>query len=198
MLFFILSLVFGTETPLLAIQLLWLNVITDGFQDLSLSLEKPEPGIMKEKPRPTNESLFSRSMVIQSSIMGTTIGGVVFVAWMILYKMLNFDIVVARSLIMALMVFMQNIHAFNCKSEKQSLFKCNFTQNWFFLVSVVGSIGLQIVFMEVDALSHLLDLTTVPYKELFILLGISFVVLVVCELYKLIVRKVDRKLSISN
>lgn len=187
-LFFILGLLWGTETPLLAIQLLWINVVTDGFQDLSLSLERPEPGIMTEKPRPTNESLFSKSMMSQSAIMGSIIGLVVFSSWIVLLKVLHFETIVARSLIMALMVFLQNLHAFNCRSEKRSITKVPFASNWFFLVAVVGSIGLQILFMEVPLLSKFLELTTVPYIELVILLAISFVVIVVSELYKLTLR----------
>ena len=192
-LFFILAIACGAGTPLLAIQLLWLNVITDGFQDLALSLEKPEKGIMQEKPRPTTESLFSKSMVSECCVMGATIGLVVFGAWMILTQVLKYEIVVARSLVMALMVFMQNIHALNCKSEKQSLTKLNFTSNWFFLVSVFGSIGLQILFMEIPVLSQLLDLTTVHYGTLALLLLVSVSIFVVCELYKLVVRKLESK-----
>jgi len=188
-LFFILSLVFGTATPLLAIQLLWLNVVTDGFQDLSLSLEAPEDGIMQEKPRPTNESLFSKSMVIQSGVMGVTIGLIVFVTWIILVKALCLDLVVARSLVMALMVFLQNLHAFNCRSEKKSISKISLLSNKFFIVSVLGSIGLQILFMEVESLSALLDLTTVSYSSLLVLLIVSFVVIAVCEVFKALVRR---------
>ena len=156
----------------MAIQLLLLNVITDGLQDLSLSLEKPEKDIMNQKPRPTNESLFSKSMVIQCLTIGLTIGLVVFGAWMMFVKGFGYDIIVARSLVMTLMVFLQNVHAINCKSEKHSIFKVDFKSNWFFLVSVLGSIGLQVLFMEVDALSHLLDLTTVPYFEVAILFAV--------------------------
>lgn len=194
-LFFILALVCGTPAPLVAIQLLWLNVITDGLQDLSLSLEKPEKDIMNQKPRPTNESLFSKSMVAQCLTIGLTIGLVVFGAWMIFVKGFSYDIIVARSLVMALMVFLQNVHAINCKSEKHSIFKVDFKSNWFFLVSVFGSIGLQVLFMEVDALSHLLDLTTVPYFEVAILFAVSLIVVVVSEIYKIFVRRKDKKIN---
>lgn len=192
-LFFILALICGAGTPLLAIQLLWLNVITDGLQDLSLSLEKPEKDIMNEKPRPTNESLFSKSMVSQCLVGGLTIGLLVFGAWMIFTKGLKYDIVVARSLVMALMVFLQNIHAFNCRSEKQSVFKISLSSNWFFVVSVTGSIGLQILFMEIPFLSQFLDLTTVPYLEMFLLLAVAFTILLVSELYKLVLRRKTSK-----
>lgn len=200
-LFFILALVCGAGTPLLAIQLLWLNVVTDGFQDLSLSLEKPEDGIMDEKPRPTNESLFSRSMVAESSVMGLTIGLVIFAVWMILPTLFGSRfadqkqfLIFARSIVMALMVFMQNFHAFNCRSEKTSIFKLKLN-NWFFVVSVLASVGLQILFMEIPFLSQFLELTTVSYLILGILIAISLVVIVVSEIYKLIVRKKSKTVA---
>lgn len=192
-LFFLFAMLCGAGTPLLPIQLLWLNVVTDGFQDLSLSLEQPEPNIMNEKPRSTKESLFSKSMVAQCSIMGGTIGLIVFAVWMILTQGMHLDIVVARSLTMTLMVFLQNAHALNCRSEKTSLFKTSYKTNWFFYVSVIGSIGLQILFIEVGRLSHLLELTTVPYSILAILLAVSLIILVVCEIYKLIIRKLQKR-----
>ena len=192
-LFFILALVCGAGTPLLPIQLLWLNIITDGMQDVSLSLEKPEKNIMLEKPRSTKESLFSKTIVGESFVMGGFIGLVVFGSWMILTQTLKLDITVARSLVMTLMVLLQNVHAFNCRSEKQSLFKINFKSNWFFLVSVLGSVGLQILFMEVPALSQLLELTTVPYDILLILVAVSLTAFAVGEIYKLIVRNLNKK-----
>jgi magnesium-transporting ATPase (P-type) len=194
-LFFLLAIACGTATPLLAIQLLWLNVITDGLQDLSLSLEKPEANIMFEKPRPTNESLFSKSMVVQCLVMGMTIGLIVFGTWIVLVMGLNFELTVARSLVMTLMVFLQNLHAFNCRSEKQSIFKISLGSNKFFAMSVIGSIGLQILFMEIPTLSKLLDLTTVPYLTLLLILAVSFIVILVCELFKIIQRKNIKKVG---
>lgn len=194
-LFFILAMVCGAGTPLLPIQLLWLNVVTDGFQDMALSLESPEPNIMQEKPRSTKESLFTKSMVSQVLVMGGTIGLVVFGAWMIFTNAMNLDLIVARSLVMALMVFMQNAHAINCRSETRSTLKISFRKNWFFAISVFGSIGLQILFMEISALSKLLELATVDYLTLIALVGISLIVFAVCEVYKLIIRKKEQKTS---
>lgn len=188
-LFFVLAMICGAGTPLLPIQLLWLNVVTDGFQDVSLSLEKYEPNIMQEPPRPTKESLFTKSMVVQSSVMGGIMGLVVFGSWIILTNVVQLDIVVARSLVMTLMVFLQNAHAINCRSEKRSIFKIPLLSNWFFAVSVLGSIGLQILFIEIPFLSSLLELTTVPYDILLFLLASSLVIILASEIYKLIIRK---------
>ena len=192
-LFFVLAMVTGTGMPLLPIQLLWLNVVTDGLQDIALSLERPEPNIMSEKPRSTKESLFTKSMVSQCCIMGAFIGLFVFAAWIVLTKSIKTDIVIARSLIMALMVFLQNLHAINCRSEKISIFKISIKSNWFFVASVAGSIGLQILFMEVGPLSKLLSLSTVPYGTLFALIGMSLLILLVCEIYKIFVRAKEKR-----
>ncbi len=196
-LFFVLAMIFGMGIPLLPIQLLWLNVVTDGFQDLSLALEHPEPDILQEKPRSTNESLFSKSMVAQCSVIGVFIGLIVFIIWEVLIK-INTDLVVARTLIMALMVFLQNAHALNCRSEKRSIFKLDYKSNWFFYVAVLGSIGIQILFMEIDSLSKILNLTTVSYSTLFVLLAAALIVIVVCEIYKIILRAIDKRKNVKK
>ena len=192
-LFFVLAMVSGAGTPLLPIQLLWLNIVTDGFQDLSLSLEKPEQNIMNDKPRSTKESLFTKSMVSQCLISGGFIGLIVYGSWMILLNVLKLNIVVARALVMTLMVFLQNFHALNCRSEKTSIFKMNHKSNWFFYVAVLLSVVLQILFTEIKALSQLLKLTTIPYSIMFALVGISTIILVVSEIYKLIYRSITKK-----
>ncbi|MBQ8451604.1 MAG: HAD-IC family P-type ATPase [Clostridia bacterium] len=197
-LFFVLAMFCGVSIPLLPIQLLWLNLVTDGLQDMALSLEKPELNIMNEKPRSTKESLFTKSMVSQCLIMGGVIGLFVFGTWFILINVLHTDIVVARSLVMALMVFLQNLHAINCRSEKMSIFKLSISSNWFFVASIAISIGLQILFMEIEPLSVLLSLETVPYGTLFAMVGISLVIILICELYKLIIRKIDKKKLINS
>ena len=188
----------GAGTPLLPIQLLWLNIVTDGFQDLSLSLEKPEQNIMNDKPRSTKESLFTKSMVSQCLISGGFIGLIVYGSWMILLNVLKLDIVVARALVMTLMVFLQNFHALNCRSEKTSIFKMNHKSNWFFYVAVFLSVVLQILFTEIKVLSQLLKLTTIPYSIMFALIGISTIILVVSEIYKLIYRKKCSKNNLSS
>lgn len=192
-LFFVLAMLCGAGTPLLPIQLLWLNVVTDGFQDLSLSLEKPEPEIMTEKPRSTKESLFSKSMITQCSLTGATMGLLVFGAWMIFNYVLKLDIVVSRSLVMTLMVFLQSAHALNCRSEKTSIFKMNYKSNWFFYFAVLISVVIQIIFMEIPALSMLLELSTIPYNIMLALLGVSLVILVESDIYKIFYRKYSKK-----
>ncbi|MDE5888956.1 MAG: HAD-IC family P-type ATPase, partial [Bacilli bacterium] len=148
--FFLLSIAFGYDIPLLAIQLLWLNIVTDGLQDVALSFEKAEKNIMKEKPRDTKESLFSKDLMIEVLILGITISAIVFGTWKYMMDK-NYDIVFARSVIMMLMVFIQNINVLNCRSEKRSVFKESLLDNPFVIATVIGSILLQVIISEIPA-----------------------------------------------
>lgn len=187
-LFFCLSILFDLPMPLVAIQLLWLNIVTDGLQDFALSFEKTEDGVMNEPPRKTRDSLFNKELLMEVLVSGITIGIIVFMLWNKLIKS-GVDVNVARGHIMALMVFMQNIHVLNCRSEKTSAFKISLKKNILIPIVIIGSILLQIIVMETPILSSFLKTTKVPYAKMLELLGFSTIILVVMEIYKFFKRK---------
>lgn len=187
-LFFCLSIFFDLPMPLVAIQLLWLNIVTDGLQDFALSFEPTEDKVMEEKPRKTSDSLFNKELLIEVLISGLTMGIVVFMVWNNLLKG-GTNVIVARGYIMALMVFMQNIHVLNCRSEKTSAFKMNLKKNLWVPVVIIGSIILQIIVMENNVLSSFLKTSSVPFAEMIKLLGFSLIILFVVEIYKAFKRK---------
>lgn len=195
-LFFILSIIFNLPMPLVAIQLLWLNVVTDGLQDFALSFEKAEKGIMDEKPRSTKESLFNKELISEVLVAGTFIGMLVFIVWIYLIKEINMDVTVARGYIMALMVFIQNMHVLNCRSEKESIFKIKFN-NPLIVFSILSSILLQIIVMEVPFLSAMLKTKNIPILDLVCLFDLSLIILVIIEIYKFIKRKVKSSVRSS-
>ena len=188
-LFFVLSIMFNLPMPLVAVQLLWLNLVTDGLQDLALSFEREEDDLMNDKPRDPKESVFDRLLTSEILLSGLFMGIIVFGVWVFLLKKLNMDVGVARGYIMALMVFMQNIHVFNCRSEKKSIFKTNPFSNLFVLVAVFGSIGLQLIIMYVPFLSHILKTEPVGAKHMLILFCMALPILIVMEIFKLIRKK---------
>lgn len=185
-LFFLLSILFDLPMPLVAIQLLWLNLVTDGFQDIALSYEKSEKGIMKRKPIKTTESIFNRSLLQEVLISGIFIGIIVFVIWYILINGLNLDVAIARSYIVVLMVFIQNIHVFNCRSETESAFNIPLKNNPLIVVTVFGSILLQIIVTEIPVLSGYLKTVPIPSSHMFVLLLFGMIILIVMEIYKFI------------
>ena len=182
--FFCLSIILDLPMPLVAIQLLWINVVTDGIQDFALSFEKAEEGILKERPRDPKESIFNKELFQEILVSGLVVGGVVFTVWYFLLTKLNMDVSMARGYIMALMVFIQNIHVFNCRSEHRSAFSVPIKNNWLIVGGVVVSIILQVIVMEVPFLSKFLQTTSVPFLHLIYLFAIGLLVLVVMEIYK--------------
>lgn len=186
--FFLLSIMFNYDIPMVAIQLLWLNMVTDGLQDIAISFEKSEDSIMKEKPRDTNESLFSKDLMIEVLILGITITVVVFGVWKYLMDN-NYGLIFSRSVIMMLMVFIQNINVLNCRSEKKSVFKKKLFDNPFIVLIIFGSILLQIILAEVDITASFLKVEPISFGLIGLLLLLSCSIIVVFEIYKLIIKK---------
>ena len=180
-LFFALSVMFNLPMPLVAIQLLWLNIVTDGLQDLALSFER-EP-VMK-KVRGTDEKLFDKLLVQETLLAGISIGVIVFIVFLTLINILHMEISTARGYIMALMVFMQNIHVLNCRSETLSLFKNPIKNNVLIIFSILGSLLLQVIVMEVGIFSKFLQTNPIPVEHLIILFLISLPILLIMETFK--------------
>ena len=183
-LYFCLSILSDLPMPLVAIQLLWINVVTDGIQDIALSFEKAEKNIMHEPPRDPKEPLFDKDLFGSILFSGISTGLLVFIVWYYLIKVIGMDIALARGYTMALMVFIQNIHVFNCRSEKQSAFSIPLKSNYLVLVSFIVSILLHIIVMEVPVLSSLLQTSSIPFIHLLYLFLMASIVLILMEIYK--------------
>ena len=183
--FFVLSILLNLPVPLLAIQLLWLNVVTDGIQDIALSFESGEESIKNDKPRSPKENLFDKTLIQEILLSGISIGLIVFGVWVFLLKVMMLDTYVARGYIVILMIIIQNIHAFNCRSEKNSVFTIK-QANPIFMFGVLGSMILGILMMEVPILSVFLKTSPVPYMHILYLLSVGFVILIIMEIYKMI------------
>lgn len=185
--FFLLSLIAGYNIPLLAIQLLWLNIVTDGLQDIALSFEKAEKRIMKEKPRNTKESLFSKDLMIEVTILGISISSIIFLTWKFIMDK-GIDITKARAIIMMEMVIIQNINVLNCRSEKKSVFKTPLTTNPFIVFTIIFSIGLQLIMAEIPIFAKFLKVIPLNFITILKIFAISSLIIVIFEIYKIIYR----------
>ena len=182
--FFLISILLNLPMPLVAIQLLWLNVVTDGIQDFALSFEKGTKDILKQPPIKPQESIFNKTLLQEILVVGGIIGIIVLIVWYYLIDVVAMDTEMARGYIMCLMVFIQNIHVFNCRSEDKSAFKVPLKNNWLIVGGVVCSIILQIIVMEVPFLSQFLQTTSIPFINLVYLFLIACSILVLVEIYK--------------
>ncbi len=188
-LFFLLSIILDMPMPLVAIQLLWLNIVTDGLQDFSLSFEKSEENIMNEAPRNPKESLFNKELFSEVLISGLSIGIIVFIVWNYLLNTINMPVKIARGYVVTLMVFIQNMHVLNCRSENSSVLKVPLKTNPLIIFSIVSALFLQVLFSEVPFLSKFLQTTSIPITHMLILFVISTIIIFIMEIYKYIKRK---------
>ena len=181
----------GYEIPLVAIQLLWINIVTDGIQDIALSFETSSTDVMNERPRKTTESLFNIDLMREVVIFGLTIAFMIFSVWKYLMDN-NTNLLIARSITMLLMVFIQNIHVLNCRSEKNSIFKTSIKSNPLVIYTVIGSIILQLIVTNIPILSNFLNVSILPIKTITITFIFSLIIIVVAEIYKFIYRSVSK------
>lgn len=131
----------GLPLPLLPIQILWVNLATDGLPALALGLEPVEPDALQRPPRPPGEGVFARYLgrriLTRGALIGfSTIG--MFVAAL----SLGAGLPLARTLTFATLVLSQLFHSFDCRSETRSILEMGITTNPYLLLAVLTSIGL--------------------------------------------------------
>jgi len=185
---FMTAILMGLPLPLLAVQLLWLNLVTNGIQDVALAFEGGEPSTMKLPPRSTKESIFNRKMLIQTVVSALFIGGTVSGYWYYLMG-IGMNELHARNLVLLLMVFMQNIHVFNVRSERVSAFFVPLSRNPFLILGVLVAQGIHIASMQLPFMQKILKTEPITLDEWFAVLLLAFPLLIFMELYKIIVRK---------
>jgi magnesium-transporting ATPase (P-type) len=189
---FVASVIAGLPMPLLAVQLLWLNLVTNGIQDVALAFEGGEPGAMQRKPRNPKEKIFNPQMISQTIIAGLTMGVIAFVFWVYLVETQMMDETNARNIILLLMVLLQNVHAFNCRSELSSTFLVPLRRNYLLVFGVLLAQGLHILSMHIPFMQHILRVEPITYSEWLTALALAVPLLIVMELYKLIYKRLSR------
>jgi Ca2+-transporting ATPase len=187
-LLFVLALLTGLPLPLLPVQILWLNLVTNGIQDVALAFEGGEPGSMNRPPRRPTEGIFNRLMVQQTALSGLTMGLVVFANWYGLLAMgiSEFD---ARNRLLLLFVLLQNFHAFNCRSEHESVLRVPLSSNRILVLGILAAQGLHILAMHVPFTQKLLHIAPIKLAEWIIPFLMASTIMVVMELFKVLRRR---------
>jgi len=182
---FALAIAFGLPLPIFAVQLLWLNLVTNGIQDVALAFEKGEPGMLLRIPRPPVQPLFDRRMVEQVLLMGCWMGAAAFATfWYLLESGMPEED--ARNLVLLLMVLFENVQAFNARSERRSAFRVPFGANPFLILAVIGAQAIHIGAMYMPGLAGILDMKPIGLTTWIAVAAIAVTLLGVAEIYKLL------------
>jgi Ca2+-transporting ATPase len=180
---FVLSMITALPLPLLAVQLLWLNLVTNGIQDIALAFEPGEGGELRQPPRPPEEAIFNRIMLERVIISALVIGVVAFGLFKYLLDQ-GFSLEQARNSTLLLMVLFENVHVFNSRSETLSVFRHNPLRNKLLLGGTIIAQLVHIGAMYTPWLGDVLGASPVSFSQWLALLGLALSVLVVMELHK--------------
>ena len=181
----LLSLLFGMPLPLLPLQLLWLNLVTNGIQDIALAFEPEEGDELKHPPRSPNEPIFDRLMIERVLVNALVMGVLAFATFY--WQIQNgANIESARNITLLLMVLFENVHVLNSRSETRSLLRQYFFGNPFLIFGMLGAQAIHIGAMYTPGLREILQVQPVSIVQWSQLLSIALCLIIVDELHKLI------------
>ena len=172
---------------LAAVQILWINLVTDAFPALALGVEKAESDVMNKKPRKAKASFFDDGMGANVIFQGIVIGGLTLLAYYIgefVYK----DQTLGMTMAFATLSFTELIHSFNVRSLDKSLFTLGVFSNKTLVWAIFGSAILQLVVLTVPAVATLFKVEIMNSTQWIWVLGLSFSIIPIVEIQKLIYR----------
>ena len=181
------SIFFGFEIPLLAVQLLWLNLVTNGIQDVALAFEPGEKDVLKRKPRPLREGVISSILWERTLITGTVLA----LGTLLLFLIeLDGDDTLdrARTVALTTMVLFQVFHVGNCRSETKSAFAKSPFINPFLLIGTLASLGIHLGALHFGPTQSVLHLEPLDLETWARMIVVASSVIAANELHKLLRR----------
>jgi len=182
------TMVFGVPIPYVPAQLLWINLVTNGLQDVAMAFEPGEKGILDRPPRNPQEGLMSRLLIERTLLVGGTIAaGVVYTFMTTLNSGASLEH--ARTLAVTTMVIFQFFQAWNSRSETESVFRINLLSNPFLFVALIAAFFAQLAVLYVPALQWLFRTVPLSAGEWMEVIVVASSVLLVVEMDKWLRRR---------
>lgn len=160
----------GLPLPLLPIQILWMNLVTDGFPALALAVDPKAPDLMKRRPRKPEARLLERNRLLAIGLEGLMLSAVALGAFTYSLYGLHQDVEQARTVAFTVLVINQLVHAFNCRSDRWSLFQVGAGTNRSLLLAFAFSLGIQIAVLTVPPVASIFKVASLPLED-WVLMG---------------------------
>ncbi|MFO0821260.1 MAG: cation transporting ATPase C-terminal domain-containing protein [Pirellulales bacterium] len=180
----LLAVVTGLPVPLLPVQLLWLNLVTNGIQGVGMAFEPGEGDRLRRKPRPPGEPIFNRLMLERLAIAVLVVGVGGFLVYDLAMR-LGASVESTRNLLLLTMVLFENFHVGNCRSETRSAFAFSPLRSPMLFLGTLGAFLIHLVGMYTAGLQDILATQPVDWRSWGVALAVGFLVIPVIELYKL-------------
>jgi magnesium-transporting ATPase (P-type) len=184
----VVAMLLGWPLPFLAVQVLWINLVTNGLQDVALAFEPGEPGLLDQKPRRPGEGVLNREVIVRMVVVGTFIAAATLaVFWWTWQGTEDLDNV--RSVAMTLIVLFQFFHVFNCRSMTRSIARIPLFSNRFLFVSVVLALLAQVAVLHLPFFQMIFQTTPLSVEQWLMVVVVGSSVVLVEEIDKWIIRR---------
>ncbi len=189
------SILMGLPVPLLPIQLLWLNLVTDSFPAMALGVEPGEEGIMDVEPRDPQEGIIDKRMWVSIILQSIAVAGTSLLAYHQGLKLYGEEnLLHARTIVFATLITAELLRAMSARSFDHTLFRIGLTSNKKMLLALTGSFVLLLVVLYVPFFQGIFDTFALGQKDWMIVLSFAFIPLVAGEIVKAFrQKKVDQK-----
>ncbi len=178
-----LSILFGLPLPILASQLFWINLITDGLPNLALITEPAEVDIMKRKPRPLKEQILNKEAKALIFIIGIATDFMLFLFYYLLLKS-NFDLKHIRSIMFTALAIDSLFYVYSIKTFHKPIYKTNAFSNQWLNGAIIISIGIQLGVIYIPLMQKLFKTVPLGISEWMIIFGLAIIKLVGIEITK--------------
>lgn len=170
----LMAMVLAFPLPLVPVQILWVNLVTDGLPALALGLDKPESDSMNHAPRNPREGIFSRGLGLKIISRGIAIGLVTLLAFIIVYDNNPDNLTYGRTIAFTTLVVAQLIHVFDCRSEK-TVFARNPFENIYLIFAVLSSLLLLLIVIYWEPLQPVFHTTHINLTDWLLIIALSAV-----------------------
>ncbi|CAM4253397.1 calcium-translocating P-type ATPase, SERCA-type [Paenibacillus tarimensis] len=159
-----LAMMAGLPLPLVPIQILWVNLVTDGLPAMALGVDQAENDLMQQKPRTAKENIFARRLGWKIISRGILIGVCTLAAFWITLEPGGGNLIEAQTVAFATLVLAQLIHVFDCRSSR-SIFHRNLFENRYLVLAVLSSLVLMLAVLYVEALQPIFKTVPLGFRE---------------------------------
>jgi Ca2+-transporting ATPase len=181
----------GLPLPLIALQILWVNLTTDGLPALALGVDPKAPDIMSRPPRPPAEGVFSRTVTALLAAIALYLTLILIPLFTYYYywnpgHLADPELVLVRAqtMVFITLVWAELVNAFNCRSDYLSLFKVGIFKNRFLILSVLISLGMMVAVIEWEPLAYLFHTAPLRWQDWLLAAGLGLTLIPIVELTK--------------
>ncbi|MHB1126149.1 MAG: calcium-translocating P-type ATPase, SERCA-type [Bacillota bacterium] len=184
----------GLPLPLLPIQILWVNLVTDGLPAMALGVDNADPDLMLRRPRSPRENIFAHGLLRKIMGLGVQIGLGTLVVFIIGLYYSGGNMVLGRTMAFTTLVMYQLFFVFDCKSERYSPFQVGFLSNPFLVLAVVGSVIMQLCVLYIPFLQEIFKTTALGGNHWLLIIAVTGGRTFITGLYHYLLVPLRRKL----